>query len=1141
MYFKKILSFFIAFAAMAMVANAQVTTSSISGVVKNKSGNTLPGSTITAVHTPTGTVYTAQSRTGGRFDINNMNPGGPYTISVSFVGFETDKKEDVYLTLGETQRYDVSLSDKSAQLSEVTVTGRRTGTAKNGTETTIGRAKLDVLPTVGRNLSDFIKFTPQAKVNGQSISIAGQNNRYNSFLIDGAVNNDVFGLSNSGTNGGQAGTPPISIDAIDQIVVQISPYDAAVGNFTGGAINAITKAGTNQFHGSAYYVFRNANLAGKTATFNLGTNPRISYPDFNNKTFGFTVGGPIIKNKAFFFLNAEKQQDNRPQPYTGPAGIVDSVNKLVNFLKSAYNYDPGDWKNNEDIIDRINVNSRIDFNINSNNKVTASYRYTKAERINANRSSYNGSTGSINFVNGSQFFPSTTHSGNIELNTKFSNKANNKIRASITDVNDDRGFIGNPFPGITISAFNGGPSYTIGSEVSSSANVLKQRIINLYDVFKFYSGKHAFSVGADVDLNKSYNLFINRNFGVYTYSAIGPTGSQLSPIQSFINGNAPSGYRRAYSLVDGNTSKSGDNNGTKAAASFESVRLGFFANDDIKVTNDLTVTVGLRADKTTFSTAAPADKFFNDTARAIIAPFYDLAGAVSGQRFTPKWIFSPRLGFKLKIDDENVVIRGGIGVFGGRTPLVWPGGIYANAGNLIGEVNESAPNNTTTSATAYGLQNASYLGGLRDFATGNPLKFRSDVNNQYTQADFGLPATLLTPQGDLNIISKNFKLPALWRASLAADKKLGNGWTLTTELSYSKNINEVDWVNVNIRPNSGTKSTGPDTRDINNTNASTGTGVPTRFIYRAWGATAAVRNPYSNIILIKNTTGQKGFSYNFTVGIDKTTQKGFQFNASYTYGNSQVRNEATSSVNTSNWSFIETVSGRNNYGLSTSDFDLGHRIFALVSKKFTYAKGHAATTITFTYNGQSGNPFSYVYNGNMVGDGVGGNDLMYIPASRTEMDNMAFLATTGLTGTAATNDIIRQKDEFEAFINSDSYLRKNRGRFAQRNGARLPFTNIVDMSIAQDFMIKTGKTNHKLTIALDMFNFTNFLSKDAGRNYFLTNDQASVVTFVSYTGTTPQFRFNKPTNNKAYNINDVQTSANTSARWNAQATIRYTF
>ena len=1155
MHLRKILPFFIALLSLPFLMNAQVTTSSVSGSVKSENFADLPGASITAVHIPTGTVYTSLARSGGRFDINNMNPGGPYRISATFSGFQTDSRDDIFLILGETLQLSFKLGSKTTDLTAVVVTGRSAPTVKMGTETNIGRSKLDILPTVGRNLGDFIRFTPQAKVNGQSISIGGQNNRYNSFLIDGAVNNDVFGLSASGTNGGQAGTPPISIDAIDQIVVQISPYDAALGNFTGGAINAITKSGTNNFHGSAYYVFRNQNLAGKTPTFGLGSNPRISYPDFKNQTTGFTIGGPIIKNKAFFFVNAEKQKDSRPQPYTGPLSIADSVNRLVNELKTKYAYDPGDWINNEDKIDRTNLNTRFDFNINSVHKLTASYRYTRAERINANRSTYNGSTGSINFTNGSQFFPSITHSGNVELNSKFSNKINNKFRASVTDVNDNRGFTGNPFPSISINAFNGGPSYNIGSEVSSTANVLKQSIFNLYDAFKFYTGKHAFTVGADIDFNKSYNLFINRNFGAYTYAALGPLpvaangfAPQLSPIQAFILGRTPSAYRRSYSIVDAGN-KGGDAN-SNAAANFKSVRLGFFVNDDIQINDKLSITLGLRADKTSFTTEAPVDRFFNDTARPIIARAYDLKGAISGERFKPSWIFSPRLGFKYKMDDEGITIRGGVGVFAGRTPLVWPGGIYANAGNLIGEINTAVGtgNSPITQFSNGGLLNSNYNGGVTS-STGVALQFRPDVNNQYTQADFGLPANLLTPQGDLNLVASNFKLPAVLKTSLAADKKLGSGWTITTELNFTKNINEVDWQNVNIAPNAGLKTTGVDVRDVNNFNNATGTGVPTRFVFRSYGTTATVRNPYSNIILIKNTDGPKGYAYNFTVSLEKQIKNGLQFNGAYTYGSSVARNEATSSVNTSNWSFMETISGRNNLERTTSDFSLGHRIYALASKKFTYANKHAATTVTLSYNGQSGNPYSYVYSGGLVGDGVLGNDLIYVPKDRAEMDLMTFVNTTTIVnGAQVTVTPTQQKDDLESFLQGDKYLSKRRGKYAERNGARLPFTNILDFSIAQDFMVKTGNTTHKLTIGLDIFNLTNLINKDAGRQYFLGNDQSSIISFRGFgngtsTGpiTSPTFSFNKPINNKPYVINDVQTSANTSSRWNGQATIRYSF
>ena len=472
------------------------------------------------------------------------------------------------------------------------------------------------------------------------------------------MNNDVFGVSDQGTNGGRANTPPISIDAIDQIVVQVSPYDASLGNFTGGAINAITKSGTNDFHGSVYYIFRNQNMAGKTPG-NVPDSARIKLPDFKNQTYGFTIGGPIIKNKAFFFINAEKQKDNRQQPYivSGSSGfnVADTIKKLDSFLRVKYNYDPGDWINNPDIIDRTNLNTRFDFNINSNNKLTASYRYTKAERTNPSRSSYNGTSGTINFTNNAEVFPSTTHSGNIELNTRFSNRMNNKFRVSGTDVVDDRTTAGSPFPFVLIRAYNNGPAIQFGSEFSSGANLLKQRIINIYDAFKYFIGKNAFTIGADLDFNKSYNLFMNRNYGYYEYSALGPNNnpSQINPLQAFMLDSGASRIRRGYSLVDAGN-KSGDVN-SNAGADFKSSRIGFFINDDIKITNQFTLTLGIRVDKTKFLTDVPEDKFFNDSALPVITRLYDLEGARSGERFEPKLQLSPRIGFKYNIDGENLL------------------------------------------------------------------------------------------------------------------------------------------------------------------------------------------------------------------------------------------------------------------------------------------------------------------------------------------------------------------------------------------------------------------------------------------------------------------------------------------------------
>jgi outer membrane receptor for ferrienterochelin and colicin len=370
-------------AALAMFITlavaAQVTTGSISGVVKNKAGEVLVGASLKVTHLPTGTIYQTTSRKGGNFDITNVNPGGPYKIEISFVGYEPQIKEDVFVDLGEGQKIDIELDTKASQLQEVVIAGTRTNRGA-GSETTVGRDKMANIPTVGRNLQDYLRITPQFKMSSAgnassegAMSFAGQNVRYNSFYIDGAVNNDVFGLAYSGTNGGQSGIAPISVDAIDQFQVSLSPYNTSLGNFTGGAINAITKSGTNTLHGSAYYIYRNADLSGKTPTGAKGNATKLG--DFSNKTFGATLGGPIIKNKLFFFVSAELQRDETPQPfalstYRGDNGNVAAIQRLKDTISARIvGYDPGGYENNVQEVLSNRVTAKLDWNINQKHKL----------------------------------------------------------------------------------------------------------------------------------------------------------------------------------------------------------------------------------------------------------------------------------------------------------------------------------------------------------------------------------------------------------------------------------------------------------------------------------------------------------------------------------------------------------------------------------------------------------------------------------------------------------------------------------------------------------------------------------------------------------------------------------------------------
>lgn len=1084
------LTFFLLCAGM-LTGFSQVTTSSITGVVKDGKGQPLTGASILLTHTPTGTTYTSLTRSGGQFEISNIRSGGPYKLEITYVGFDKVVHENIFVALGEVASQDINMEEKSKELSAVVVAAARSTRegAKGGTETNIGRDKMANLPTVGRNVSDFLRYVPQAKITGDGgVSLAGQNNRYNSFYIDGAVNNDVFGLAASGTNGGQAGIAPISIDAIDQFQVVLSPYDAALGNFTGGGINAITRSGTNNVEGSLYYFFRNQDISGKTP--GVPKSQAVKLSEFSNKTYGFRVGGPILKNKLFFFLNAEMQRDERPQPfdistYNGNSSAAD-LDNLANYLRNTFGYEPGGYVDNAEKVEADRIAAKIDWNINPDHKLSASYRFNKGLRYNTSRSSAN----IINFYNNGYLFPTKTNSGSIELNSRFKKNNNNKLLLTFTSVEDDRKPIGAAFPRVSIT--DGPGSIVFGTEEFSTANLLKQDNYALFDVYKFYLNKHTISVGTDDEISRSTNIFIRQNYGSYVYN---------NGLNQFLSGGLANNYNRSYSLVD--PPKTYGDDATNAAAKFTTLRLGFFVNDEFKVNDALTINLGLRLDNTIFVTDPRTDNFFNDTAIAAISPYYDLKGARSGQISDPKWSLNPRFGFVYKLKDQKITIRGGVGTFTGRVPLVWPGGVYNLNGVSIGGFNRAN------------------------------VAFRPDPFNQYEASDFGI--TLPSPSGEMNLISKEFKMNKVFRASLAADKDLGQGWKITVEGIYTKNINEIDYKNINILPPTQ-KSVGPDARNVYNINAQNlAVPIPMR--------TGAVTNPYTGIFLLSNNDGKKGYSYTASFSVDKRWAAGWAVNANYTYGRSMVLNEGTSSQNVSQWRFMETVNGRNYMELSRSDFDLGHRINAYAAKKFTYGRGIFATTVSLVYNAQSGSPYSYVLNRGMVRDLDNNetNDLIYIP-TETELQGMTFVTNTvGSGANAVTYTPEQQKELFESFIQGDKYLRKHRGQYAERNGARMPFTHVIDFKLQQDFNLKLGKKTYQVQLTYDIFNFTNMLNRDWGKTYFLSNDQSIILEmsgFASTTDLTPRYKFTPLASGTPYTLSD---GVFNSARWSSQIGIRLNF
>jgi hypothetical protein len=472
-----------------------VTTSSMNGVIKDTNGEPLIGANIVAVHLPTGTSYGNATNLDGIYRIPYMKVGGPYKVTISYTGFEDFVRENVILSLGQSYQLNAVLSESSILLEGVEVVASNSALIdgnRDGQSTTVGERLINTVPTVTRSIADYARFNPLASVSEETdgffFTIAGQNNRYNSIYFDGTVSNDAFGLADSGTDGGQTGVQPISIDAIEEFTIAAAPFDIRQSGFAGGTVNAVTRSGTNEFEGSAYYFWRNEGLAGKTPTDNEDIE-REQLAPFTAKTYGLRLGGPIVKNKLFFFVNAELQDDDTPQPFdiADYRGNLDAagVNNVANFVQSNYGYNVGIYDNNTAYLESTKLLGKIDWNISDKHKLSIRHSYLKAENLEARRSS----AGSINFINGSEFFNSTTNSTAIELSSLFSATVSNKLTVGIKFVRDDRDPSGDPFPTLFLEDGNNG-GVNFGAERFSTANLLNQDVITINNDFSIYKGRH---------------------------------------------------------------------------------------------------------------------------------------------------------------------------------------------------------------------------------------------------------------------------------------------------------------------------------------------------------------------------------------------------------------------------------------------------------------------------------------------------------------------------------------------------------------------------------------------------------------------------------------------------------------------------
>lgn len=1014
----KKLAFLILAIFATLAVSAQVTTSGINGSVVDDAGQPLIGATVIAVHLPSGTQYGAATNVDGRFNISGMRTGGPYTVTVSYVGYQSVEYTDITLSLGTSYTLDAKLNE-STELEAIVVVSTasdRFNQNKMGAATNYDNAAIAKVPTINRSVYDIAKLTPQASSpKGGGVSLGGGSNRYNSFQIDGIVSNDVFGLSGTGTNGGQTGANPISLDAIEEIQVVVAPFDVRQGGFTGGGINAVTKSGTNEYKGTAYTYYNNQSFYGTTPGKDVKDRKNLS--DQSTQIYGATIGGPIVKDKLFFFVSGEYSLETYPSTYyVGYPGMQVSsevANALAAKYKEYTGVDAGGYGPRDIDTKSGSLLARVDWNINKNNNLSVRYNFLDASKD----KSANYQT-TLNFGSAGYKQVNRTHSLVAELNSRLSENISNELRVGWTMVRDYRdpmAAAGAPLAviknvGADLTS-KGNTTVNIGTEAYSGANRLNQDIYTFTDNLTFYSGEHAITVGTHNEIYNLYNLFMRNSTGTWTFNSV----------DDFLNDRA-SQFSYNYSDVAlTGTPTWGPN--------LKAGQFGLYVQDEWRASQNFTLSYGLRIDLPVFFSQPMTNVEFNRSEYA------QKHGVRTGETPATKVLWSPRVGFRWFLDDTHrTLVRGGAGIFTGRVPFVWIMNNFTNTGVAMlsstkNAVTDPGTGEITTPAHGFGEPPAT------DGRGSNP---------------------------EINVVSKNFKYPQVFRANLAVEHDFGSGWSASFEALYSKTFNNIYYQNL-VAEDHGKKLYAID--------AAHATGANTTTYYDTPGSA-----DYYGIYALSNTN--KGYSYSLSVTLQKHFAFGLDLSAFYTYGRTKAINDGMSSQAASNWGKNFAVRS-NSPELAWSFFDIPHRVTAQVSYTKRYAK-YFGSSISLIYQGFSGQRYSLTYNDNTDynGDSYRGNSVIYIP-TQSELAAMQFSPYQS-GGRTVTPD--EQRAAMEAWIAGDKELRDNRGKWSERNQFQSPFEHHLDLHFAQDFYFG-AMTGRKLQLTLDIINFGNMLCRSWGATY----------------------------------------------------------
>ena len=1036
-----------AFAAMfvGVTAFAQLTTSSLNGLVADASGEPVIGAAVIATHTESGTSYATVTNNEGRYYINGMRAGGPYKVEVSCLGYRTVAFTDVTLQLAESLSLNAKLEDDAQMLSEAIVISNATSkfaAEKTGAATNISNRQIADLPTVSRSITDVTRLSPYG---GNGMSFAGADGRTANFTVDGANFNNNFGL-NDGLPGGGS---PISIDAIEEMQVVISPYDVRQTNFIGGGVNAITKSGTNTFKGSAYIYHRNENMRGDTVE---GETVAGARDKDRNTTYGFTLGGPIVKNKLFFFANFEYSKvptvANRWRGSTDGVGNADAnisrttledLEKVSKFLKDKYGYETGSWTDFPANESNMKVLARLDWNINDKNHLALRYNYTLNKAWSSpNSSSMDGGTRSaygrtslygMSYANSMYSIDNVVHSLSLDLNSRISDNLSNQFLATLSLLNDVRGTDSSDFPFIDIRNDDGSapmPYISAGYELFTWNNAVHNTHIGIKDDITWYGGKHKVTAGINYEYQMADNSYMRNGTGYYRYLSL----------DDFLNERAPEVVCLTYGY-------DGEEN---PAARVQFHKLGLYAQDEWQANENFKLTYGVRFDGLFFDNK---DLMTNN---AILALNYGVAHDaqnpdehVDGCRHidTGKWpnsniSVSPRVGFVWDVlGDKSLKFRGGTGLFSGRLPLVFFTNMPSNSGMV---------------------QYQAILGPKGDqvdmsqFA--GKILNRKELYNKLVE--LGYPTTIKPEDGTLpsaiSAVDPKFKMPQVWKTSLAIDYAFPTSFpfSVSAEAIYNKTVNGVCLTDWNVKPVDGfTRFNGVDNRPI----------------YQKGNYLYTSKSAY----VLENT--HRGYGWSATASINMEPVKGLYLSAAYTHTASKEITGMPGSNASSVLNNMGTVNGPNDPGLHNSQYVTPDRFFANLS--YSDKCGNHFGIIYETWRG--GYNYSYMTQNDINGDGYN-YDLIFIPTDEQ--------VANGDFRFVSQDDA----DRFLDYVHNDKYLSKHQGEYAEAYSVYSPWVHRIDFSYKHDFKVRIGKSVNTLQLSFDLKNALNLFNSNWGVSKYMNPD-----------------------------------------------------